>query len=93
MLQLDWFDEAFEDLFVILDYISDDNPEVALKFHSELMEQIENLRIHPKMYKQGRLRGSREIPVKRNYIVVYVEDETTVSILRVLHATQQWPRP
>jgi len=29
--------------------------------------------------------------VRPNYVVVYAETETTVSILRVLHAAQMWP--
>ncbi|MEH6675721.1 MAG: hypothetical protein V7702_00740 [Phenylobacterium sp.] len=29
--------------------------------------------------------------VRPNYIVVYAENDRAVVILRVLHATQQWP--
>jgi len=27
-----------------------------------------------------------------NYVVIYTEDARAVSILRVLHAAQQWPQ-
>ena len=29
--------------------------------------------------------------IRANYIVVYRESRTTVTILRVLHAAQKWP--
>lgn len=29
--------------------------------------------------------------VHANYIVIYTENDTTISILRVLHGAQQWP--
>jgi len=35
--------------------------------------------------------GTREMVVRSNYVVVYMEDTRAVSILRVLHAAQQWP--
>jgi toxin ParE1/3/4 len=35
--------------------------------------------------------GTREMNVQTNYVVVYAEDARAVTILRVLHAAQQWP--
>jgi toxin ParE1/3/4 len=29
--------------------------------------------------------------VRGNYLVIYIEDEKAISILRVLHGAQQWP--
>ena len=40
----------------------------------------------------GRVEGTREMVVRSNYIVVYAEDADTVTVLRVLHAAQQWPQ-
>lgn len=45
----------------------------------------------PKIYKFGRVTGTREMRVRANYIVVYTEDDDTITILRVLHAARQWP--
>jgi toxin ParE1/3/4 len=36
--------------------------------------------------------GTREMLVRRNYIVVYTENEQLVTILRVLHTAQSWPQ-
>ena len=46
---------------------------------------------HPRLYKPGRMKGTREMVVHPNYVVVYQENKTEVVILRVLHARQQWP--
>jgi len=43
------------------------------------------------MYREGRIRGTREIVVHRNYVVFYHVSEDTVTIQRVKHARQQWP--
>ena len=51
----------------------------------------ENARLRPKLYKAGRLKGTREIVVRPNYVMVYRVTGDVVEVLRVLHAAQQWP--
>ncbi len=46
---------------------------------------------HPQLYRAGRVAGTREMIVHRNYLVIYAEDKDVISILRVLHGAQQWP--
>jgi len=43
------------------------------------------------LYRAGRVSGTREMVVRSNYVVIYTEDTCAVTILRVLHAAQQWP--
>ena len=43
------------------------------------------------LYRAGRVSGTREMVVRSNYVVIYTEDTRAVTILRVLHAAQQWP--
>lgn len=52
-----------------------------------------NIRQRPTLYKTGRVRGTREIVVRPNYVMVYriEEDGGALAVLRVLHAAQQWP--
>jgi len=45
----------------------------------------------PKLYRRGRVAGTREMVARRDYAVVYVEDAPAVSILRMLHGARQWP--
>ncbi|MGH8145827.1 MAG: type II toxin-antitoxin system RelE/ParE family toxin [Rhodanobacteraceae bacterium] len=46
---------------------------------------------HPRIYRIGRVVGTREMVVRSNYIVIYTQHTLVVTVLRVLHAAQQWP--
>lgn len=91
MLVLEWLETARADLLAIVDYISDDSPESAQRLKDEINGKAEKLLEHPQLYRPGRVAGTREMVVRSNYLVVYTEDARAVSILRVLHAAQQWP--
>ena len=88
---LEWREAARNDLLAILDYISDDNPDAAQGMVDEIAQKARGLVLHPKLYKTGRVQGTREMVVRTNYVVVYTENEQTVSILRVLHVARLWP--
>ncbi|ABS70197.1 MULTISPECIES: type II toxin-antitoxin system RelE/ParE family toxin [unclassified Xanthobacter] len=91
MRRLEWREDARADLLAIVDFISDDNPDAAQRLKDDIEEKASKLPEHPKLYRLGRVDGTREMVVRSNYIVVYAEDIHVVSILRVLHAAQQWP--
>jgi addiction module RelE/StbE family toxin len=89
--RLEWSKHARADLLVIIDFISDDNPDAAQRLKDDIEEKASKLPEHPKLYRPGRVDGTREMVVRSNYVVVYSEDAHVVSILRVLHGAQQWP--
>ena len=91
MLELVWSQLALSDLFAIIDYISDDNPDAAQNLKDNISEKTLNLIQFPNMGKLGRVSGTRELVTGANYVVVYQVTESHVHILRVLHAAQQWP--
>lgn len=91
MPEIEWSQLAREDLLAIVDYISDDNPAAAQRLKDEIEAKVAKLPAHPKLYRVGRIEGTREIVIRANYVVVYMENPFTVRILRVLHAAQQWP--
>lgn len=91
MLALEWRDVARGDLLAIVDYISDDNPDAAQRLKDDIEAKAAALPQHPKLYRAGRIAGTREMVVRSNYIVVYTETPHIVMVLRVLHAAQQWP--
>lgn len=78
-----WRPMAEADRESIFDYIAQDNPGAALDLERQ----------RPTLYKPGRVKGTREIVVRPNYVMVYrVEDDGgTLCVLRVLHAAQKWP--
>lgn len=82
---------AVADLRAIVDYISDDSPDAALALLEEIQGKVAYLPDQPKSGRFGRVKGTRELVVRPNYIVVYAEDAAAVTVLRVLHAAQMWP--
>jgi toxin ParE1/3/4 len=88
---LEWRETARADLLAIVDYISDDNPDAAQRLKDDIEVKASKLPDHPKLYRAGRVAGTREMVVRTNYVVIYAEDARIISILRVLHAAQQWP--
>lgn len=91
MPKVQWKTAAASDLMAIVDYISDDNPDAALALMDEIESKVALLPDHPKQCRVGRVRGTRELVVRPNYVVVYREDAEALTILRVLHAAQMWP--
>lgn len=91
MLHVEWKKTARADLWAIVDYISDDNPEAAQVLKDDIVATVGKLPENPQMYRMGRVSGTREIVVRKNYIVVYSENPNQITILRVLHAVQEYP--
>jgi toxin ParE1/3/4 len=92
VLNLEWKATAIADLLAIVDYISDDNPDAAQALKDEIEAKTSRIPDNPQLYRVGRVDGTREMVVRPNYIVIYAEDDIAVTILRVLHAAQQWPQ-
>jgi toxin ParE1/3/4 len=88
---LEWREAARADLLAIVDYISDDNPDAAQRLKDEIESKVARLAEHPKRFRKGRVSDTREMVVRPNYVVIYAEDARAITILRVLHAAQQWP--
>lgn len=88
---LEWRETARADLLAIVDYLSDDNPDAAQRLKDDIEAKASKLPEHPKLYRAGRVPGTRELVVRSNYVVIYTEDADTVTVLRVLHGAQQWP--
>ena len=82
---LEWKATAISDLLAIVDYISDDNPDVAQALKDEIEAKTSRLPDNPHLYRIGRVDGTREMVVRPNYIVVYAENTIAVTVLRVLH--------
>jgi addiction module RelE/StbE family toxin len=90
-VRLDWKKAARVDLLAIVDYVADDNPDAAQRLKDEIEIKASKLLTRPKLYRLGRIVGTREMVVRTNYVVIYAEDDDTVTILRVLHTARQWP--
>jgi toxin ParE1/3/4 len=87
-----WLAEALINLADILDAVSEESRQGASMLATEIESKTARLETHPKLYKAGRVRGTRECVVTENYLLIYRLQGDDVQILRVLHARQQWPK-
>jgi addiction module RelE/StbE family toxin len=90
-LELRWRPMALVDREAILEYIAQDNVTAAIELDEEFEAKAEIARQRPTLYKTGRVKGTRELVVRPNYVMVYRVLPDAVEFLRVLHAAQQWP--
>lgn len=86
---VEWLPRAVEQLLSIIDYVSEDSPAAAVGPGQSIRETTTTLTTYPNRYRAGRVRGTREMVVIPNYIVVYRVAGERVQILRVRHARQR----
>lgn len=90
-LALNWAGEAETDLAHIIEYIWERNPNAAHKILDTIEGKVAKLAQNPKIYRTGRVAGTREMLVTPSYLIIYKESSLEVKILRVLHTAQMWP--
>ena len=91
MSVVNWREAARNDLLKILGYIAECNPDAALRLIDDIETLAGTLSDNPQAYRTGRVPGTREMVVRKNYIVVYTETPSGVDVLRILHTAQTWP--
>lgn len=91
MMELFWTPEATKDREAIYDHIEADNPSAALALDELFADNAGHLVNYPYIGKVGRVSGTRELIVHRNYMLIYDTSGNMVRILRVMHAARQWP--
>lgn len=89
--RLVWRPEARADRIAIMEYIAQDSPIAAIELDDEIETKADALLKHPTLYKPGRVKGTREMVVRPNFIVIYEVVGVEVVILNVVHAARQWP--
>jgi toxin ParE1/3/4 len=90
-LKVRWRPAAEADRDGIIDYIAQDDPVAAIDLGDAIDRQVAELPKQAKLYRVGRVKGTREMVVHPNYIVVYRIVRGEIEILRVLHSARQWP--
>ena len=86
-----WKQTAIDDRDAIVEYIALDNIDAAIQLGDLLMEKSTVLDQHPMLGRTGRIKGTRELVVHPNYILIYRILAGAAEILRVKHAAQQYP--
>jgi addiction module RelE/StbE family toxin len=84
-----WLAPSRQDLADIIHYVAEDNPQAAIELDDDILSAAAGLNSFPQRGRPGRVEGTRELIVRKNYIVVYKLLEDKVLILTVLHAARQ----
>ena len=92
-MNIQWSDEAIDDLKSLHAFIAKDNPTAARKMALTIVEAVEtNLPGNPRIGRPGRVNGTRELVIAQTpYIVPYRITADTIQILRVYHGARRWP--
>ncbi|KVE34481.1 type II toxin-antitoxin system RelE/ParE family toxin [Burkholderia sp. TSV86] len=91
---VEWNPQASEDRDRIFDYIAADNPGAALELDDRIGELTSALPEHPELYKPGRVRGTREMVLTPNHVLVYRVERPAgvIEIVRIIGARQDYPK-
>ena len=92
-MRVSWLPRAEADLLNIIEHIAKDNVGAAIALAQLIRVRDEQRSESSMLFRKGRVRGTREMVVHPNYLLVYRvrARATRVEILRVLHAARQRP--
>ena len=90
--ELAWSDPAKDDLRQILDHISIDNPTAAVKLKKRIDHVVGLAQSLPFAFRQGRLKGTREVLATPTYLVIYRVHADLVEIAGIVHTSRDYPR-
>ena len=92
MMRVRWTANASNDLAGIVNYIRKDNPEAARRVAQTIFDGASELRTFPSRGRLGMVEGTRELVFAPwPYIAVYEIFENQVQVLRIRHASRDWP--
>jgi toxin ParE1/3/4 len=83
-----WTHTALRSVDDIAGYIAKDNPTRANSFVLELQATVTQLQLYPGMGRAGRVPGTRELVLHKNYIAIYRVRGDDVEILRLHHVAR-----
>jgi toxin ParE1/3/4 len=91
-MHIRWSTAAAEDLFRIVGYIRRENAPAAQRVAKTIYDNVGLLSSFPYRGRQGRVEGTRELPVPSlPFIVVYRVIQDAIEIAGVIHGAQRWP--
>ena len=92
MMKVIWFKSAINDLKLLKDYITLDNPQAARLVVSRIKKSVDLLSEQPAMERLGRVPNTRELVIdKAPYVLPYRVRDNKIEILRVFHTSRRWP--
>lgn len=83
-----WAKTALRSVDEIAGYIAKDKPTRATSFVLELQNAATKLQAHPGLGRAGRVPGTRELVLHKNYIAIYRVRSDDIEILRLHHTAR-----
>ncbi len=91
-MQIVWSQSAQRDFREQVFYLAERNPAAARSVRTAVREAVGKLTDFPHRGRPGRRNGTRELVIAGlPYVVIYAVGNVQLTILRVLHAAQDWP--
>lgn len=91
-MEVKWTVSALLDLQEIRAYIAGEKLWAAARVADRIRTSVDLLRRFPRLGREGRVSGTRELVVSRTpFLVAYLIKQDQIEILRVLHGAQKWP--
>jgi addiction module RelE/StbE family toxin len=91
-VKIKWTPIAASDLKSTYEYISKDSVQNANKLVDRILSGIEMLETYPRLGREGRIEGTRELAISGTpFLVFYRVRRNQVEVLGVLHAARKWP--
>lgn len=91
-MRVRWSADAADDPSRIVSYSREDNPEAARRVAKTIVDRVADLRKFPNRGRIGLAENTRELVFAPwPYIAVYEIIDDHVNVLRIRHASQNWP--
>lgn len=85
-----WTETAEKDLWQILAFLADDNPEFAFEMRLKFHNAADSLLDFPDKGRKGAVSGTRELIIFPSYIMVYRVVKPCIRILRLFHMSRNY---
>lgn len=91
-MRIRWLKTASKNFDMAMDYIAQDDPEMAVTIYKHIRARVGDLLKRPAQGRPGRVFGTRELVIaKYPYIVPYRVKGNEIQILRVFHTSRKPP--
>jgi len=91
MLKVEKTDRFLLDLDGIVVFIAQENFLAAVELEDRIHKQVDSLADPNFPRRKGRKAGTLELVAHPNYVVVFEQTDTTVTVFNLLHVARQYP--
>ena len=91
MLKVEKTDRFMLDVDDVVLFIALDNVDAAIALESRIHQQADSLADPNFPRRKGRKAGTLELVAHPNYVVVFEQTDTTVTVLNLLHVARKYP--